>query len=603
MKLSELPANVFGRILGFQRTSSALLLYKCGDRALNRTLLSVEDLSITLKDYNPRSTSRFPKLLTTLPHLRELILIRPQGTVNHHVRMSILLRGLPSTLEVIKFDFTGAGLVLLDYIPKRNLDRSPCHFHETTHGKTRLWNVATTFPHLTTLKLRGERRMPRLDWSAADCSRLPHSLTTFHVDYLKLGRDGRTLRALPRKMRDLKISIVLPIPFVDEEVLKHLPPNLTRLRGITFIDAGGLALLPRTLKFMDEGFFTLVMLPENIKALPPTLTRLQGDIKSLRIEDASSTSILSLYSRNLTKLDILTSWCEPLAVEDIKALPRGLKHFGWESTVDFTSFEDHTTNEIKNFWPSTLTSLSFSAARHLPVSNATYVGCFPKTLVRLSHINLMMSGERLLSAFSNFAPNLKHLIVTIPSSYDKEYTKHPKLPVSLKSFKVNIWRSEWLRKLKTPNLARLCIDSLYGSEYTIRHDLRDLPPTLTHLDIGYTNLRATNRCPNLLTPLTRLRHLRIGSESHFDLDIIPKLPRTLTYLDIELFGMRRSDVKFLPPNLISLRIGGMDLPAHLANGWPIHTKCIDCGPLTEELDRRAAAFQSLSPHPKALSIS
>ena len=103
-ELWRLPPELLGLVLDFHDVSSqVILLWKCGNRRLNINLASGVTF-VALKDERWTSTSRYPKMLSSLVKLRHLSIQRGEGPLMPVKELSIELQKLSGTLKTLRID-------------------------------------------------------------------------------------------------------------------------------------------------------------------------------------------------------------------------------------------------------------------------------------------------------------------------------------------------------------------------------------------------------------------------------------------------------------------------------------------------------------------
>lgn len=158
-------------------------------------------------------------------------------------------------------------------------------------------------------------------------------------------------------------------------------------------------------------------------------------------------------------------------------------------------------------------------------------------------------------------------MVLVNSVYGEfeEVTENPKiqellqyLPKTVK--KVFYEASENLQMKAPPDLTHLTISGDFGLsisglptaltflaiQNTIPQPIENLPPNLTHLDLGHCNFNQPLK--NLLPP--NLKYLRLGSYFHQDVD---NLPASLIYLRLQFEQYFGQNI-VIPDNLQFLKI-------------------------------------------------
>ena len=362
-KLAHLPGHVLHHFCSFPCFSSAIIaLWKCGDRHLNRKLSEWAD-TVILEDYTSCSTSRWPKMLTSLTNLRNLEISRSIALAPPKA-FSNEIHNLSSCLVTLRIAADLSFTAFLDFSAPQN---AHINFGEKPVKLVYAcwWNIDAKFPNLRSLTL--ERQFDFLGDSILGDSFLavlPRGLQHLHLIHATLDNDctGISLPPTLESLHVIKMPSTLSLPptllslvvthkifvslpeydaYWQENTRKHteafierLPRGLTTLPRMVTSDAIKMShLFPpsitalslassqltynRTLseynwipkmlvKIEADG---LLITPELLLALPPTVTSMGRMILNWTLlrphaEASKVNSSISLFPPNLRRLHL-----------------------------------------------------------------------------------------------------------------------------------------------------------------------------------------------------------------------------------------------------------------------------------------------------------
>ena len=429
--LISLSAEVIGHLLSSSSHSHLVIpLWKCGDTLLNKKIAS-HVTNVDLKDRNWSSTSRYPKLLSSLRCLRSLSIDRGSSPLmTPYNAFSEEIRKLPSTLTNLAISCFGAQKAFFNY------DETGQHRLQTTYalGDSNLFDMTTTFPSLLSLKISGGDHNTSL--SAYDFSGLPASLTKLYVSYYDAIHPPM-LHCLPRSLQVLEMGLTVLNPNITDDYrrdLANLPPNLLQIgslkENILMTDPLELEVLPKSLTKMKVDWRFLPWSLSLSDHLPPAIRKL----KILKV-DLPTFSDINIHwaarlPSQLTALSISTELA--LTAELAQLLPSTLTSLHGSLTLDSTSFkmgpDDRDFDwrqQIDCLWPPRLSHLGL----HLDFDSSEWENMLPRTLTSLkvvdpSRLPRKFSLERLTS-LASFAMGCiqRTCLVFIDGTVPKSLTK------------------------------------------------------------------------------------------------------------------------------------------------------------------------------------
>lgn len=555
--LDKLPSELLAIVLMSDCSYMVVNLWKCGSKVLNYKLSNGGCIKVALKDDNPHSTSRWPKLLTSLLHLQSLSIICPNKTIMPLPALSCELRKLSPTLQSLELTLKDAQDCFLNYVSPTATYPSGGSFGQ---ARSLFWDIGAAFPHLHTLYIG-----------------------SFYSSSL-----GFNLAALPRTLRSLTL------PYLSEDLKKPefialLPPNLTELGSHcahTFHPVN-LDLLPRSVTAITG--CSPIIRPEDEKPLPPNLTRLRAHFLSTvaltqqaflpnELSVALDLPLHKAPSWNcVTNLTLSTSVIDPTT---ILLLPRTLTILTFNGDVqwDFAAWpvsESPTSAPLPSPWPSTLHTFIHKPLQLEPY----YLFVLPRSLTTLhTHPQHGSSGQL---DFAHLSPTMLDLRMHLPAHpphwmVESELPPHlttlhisapavgfkfPRIPQSVTELSlrhqnsVDLYSKDAIYKAPllylTQNLVHL------EGVHLLCAEVQQLPSRITHLGIAsFNGSLATQQ--HISEPfqihaafrhLNKLRTLYLPSSAVFTANVIAALPRGLTRLQMALSDWNDAAIASLPRKL------------------------------------------------------
>lgn len=293
---------------------------------------------VNLKDLNIRSTSRWPKMLAELRHLRHLK-IKRHGFLMPAEVLSYELQKLAPTLIELDLDaFQICEAFWLWQLPLSSA--MPIFPPEKGEKDRKLWNIAHFFPKLESLTIGNDRTVNQPISLTYACEVLPPTITSLHLPHAET--DHTDLASiLPPQIQELEISKM--------SVISVLPPSLTSLscKATLFYAANENFL--KTLPHTYTGPLMIEFSPEIASLLPTHLEHLSISRK-LYTELFTDISWPRALPHRLTKLTMshLTDVNVPsLDATIISCLPRTITCLS-HVELNFESLSLYAINEVQN---------------------------------------------------------------------------------------------------------------------------------------------------------------------------------------------------------------------------------------------------------------
>lgn len=488
--LLDLPPELLGLMLSTSEHSFLVLpLIKCGNSQLTQRLLHSVSM-IDLEDMNPKSMSRFPRILPRFVNLRSIRIARKFNDMRSPRRdileeMARIPREKLETLELRSDRWEPLFKLPFDLhapIEPSSVPKIPLAIHPT-------------FPALTTLSLLAGSGLP--DFMAF----LPPTLTcleTSAVHVYDFDDPSLYFSALPRPLLIWRTKIKFGIEVNESAVtlFRDPPPGLHTISALHFNDGvASLACLPPTLTSCLMR--NLSYSPALVRTLPPGLhladLSFSLDGSSVELESIASwppllkTLSIEKYSPLISDAQVLSKL--PPALTELSLLPYDSWDLSREHHGNFT------------FWPSTLSTLNLHQ-----VSSTTfeYLLSLPRTLTSLS---LSWSGK-------SFPVELLPLgLISLSISL-----------IALENFTIKSDR------LKSLEILRLTSESLDRNEFF--ELTASLPPSLLELDIVPFIMETTSPSGQWIVPTfhsgLRKLHIHRWRIPHFK-----DLPASLTDLCVK----------------------------------------------------------------------
>ena len=580
-KLSHLPTDVLDLIFqGPLHSFLVLDLIKCGDLLLNQKLFH-GITCIDLKDGRQRTKSRYPKLLSSFPNLRELSIDRGNwllmSTCVESSRQIELLAS--SKLKILRIDCESVNRCLWRYDASSNVVISK---HD--NGKSAMLPLSTLFPSLESLHVA-----PQHPWALTfeDFPSLPSTLTDLCLREIVISKPYIPFMAmLPRSLQTLRVPLLFnnigSHPLSHATFWHNPPPQLREISSIICRQSSrldGPIRLPQTLEKCDlSPHIFLYDLADILRQLPPKFKILPSlrfqDIPTFDSQPAQHYSSLIL-PKGLTKLGIGVSRDDALrCCSLIPTLPDTIIELDIQCIPDqndlwnaletaFQSFSGH------RFWPPHMTS--FARNRF----SKSILTCIPKTIPSME-----VSWPDHFITFDLFSPSLHSLNLDLKSPF-----------LLFKVMSSNVSSLTYLKMDASYGIIKFDMDSLLHLPSTLKTLILDvipdsnpsegfaLPPALTTLSVLAWKPEWIESLPpslivlkllkfameNVSAALSALMRLPIGLQELVmssksltkSLDRLPFLPRLqhLVRLDLNEFGaMTEGVLQDLPLSLRELAL-------------------------------------------------
>lgn len=599
--LVRLSAEVIGHLLSSSSHSHLVIpLWKCGDVRLNRKIAS-RVTNVDLKDRDWTSTSRYPKLLSSLHGLRSLSIDRGTSPlmIPFHA-FNAELRKLPSTLTHLAITCFGAQNAFYNY------DEASHNAVQTTYelGNSKLFHISSSFPSLSSLKISGGDHNTSL--SACDFPGIPTSLTKLSLSYYDaIGTP--MLHCLPRSLQVLEIGLAVLNPNITDGYrldLANLPPNLLEIsslkENILMTDPVELEVLPKSLTKMKVDWRFLPWSLSLSEHLPPALKKMKILMMDLPTFAEANLHWAAQLPLQLTELSISTE--VSLTAELAALLPKTLTSLYGSLTLDSTSFKvgpdsddfdwrqridglwpprlshlglnlDFDSSEWENMLPRTLTSLKVTDPSRLPrkfslerltLLTSFVMGCIqrtclvfvernlPKSLTKL-HVGVSPYLGALVARHIDFPPSLTDMNIKWADELNFEAPFN--LPISLTRLFISSWHWEWLNKFPS-TLRHLNVRFLVGRPdipESRSFDLFKVLPSGLETLILAASLDFIGSLPSLsFSSLPSLTVLEVHKFITFDSPVLRKLSKRLRRLKLTLERILEQDAPFLPPNVTEM---------------------------------------------------
>lgn len=350
LQLPQLSGELIAQILQYNGLSTAVLaLWKCGDLALN-SKIAASVYEINLEDICGHSTSRYPKMLSSLRHLRKLSLKRP-GYIAPPAILAEELQKLSPTLIELEIRTFGAILALRQYPSPLSGETIPNSFSEHGLGSTyTYWNIGAAFPRLRKLVV-SKGPAPSFAFTPQLREILPSSLE--HLELLTFAEEVIDLaECLPDSLLTFRMKS-LP-------TASTWPPNLTRLENTlgqsdsnTFAHLITKSELPRTLKTMPIIALSKIETAQLLK-LPPALERLElPRIRFNRGIDWKFPAGLTQFIARELSLNATILSALPPTINEIHV-----------ADINWTTLDAFTSSSLAAAWPKSLRRLRFDSDLH-----------------------------------------------------------------------------------------------------------------------------------------------------------------------------------------------------------------------------------------------
>lgn len=490
-------------------------------------------------------------MIHILPHIRELIIIRPASYLMPTHTLSQALQSLPKSLVKLK-------LVCLN---------SQHAFFATTPTIPRLrhdlplWGIADTWPELNSLTLRtglpyGEPLINLHPFGETQIRQLPLTLTELSLCCFDSEGDNFT----PSLPRGLLILETERLHELSDLMVADLPPSLTHLIGFC-LDHVAAEKLPATLEEADftVEYYTWPADDRPILGAPKLRTISLSTIEV--INSSGQDDPIAFFSRlppTLEKLETQMEWFPKLGPKELAALPRALTDLYWPSDFDWDEIERENRGQMA--WPPNL--------RHLFIGRPGDISvlALPSKLVTLQELNLDNWEEDVQTVLSDLPATLQTIVCSIPMGYQFGVTKPLRFPKGLTSLTINLYQGSWLKNLPS-GLLDFTTQHLFGDPEHLIAELDYLPSDLRDIRIEWTEMRLTGPRDSPFSQCRNLRYLDVGACARFSPHFLRLLSRKLEHLVVDLIDFDHRDIPHLPPALL-LADFSMDLDASYLTGWP-----------------------------------
>lgn len=579
--LSKLPIELLALILVGETSHVVVELYKSGDKVLIHKLANGGCVEVHLTDNNFLTTSRYPKMLSTLRHLRSLRIDRDSSVLLPSADLSNEVKKLASSLEVLELRCEFANTVISNALRSDPSGSEGC-----------AWDMRSHFPHLRVLELEGDEKNA---FNEAELTLLPsslRSLTIYGIDWNFATEEAHWLPGLEelilkRRTRGRNLD--------KASLVKKLPPTLKKLSGISIMSAWNsdmklTSLFPRTLEKLDE-WDCFPHWSSELTALPPSLTKLD----LLRLVDymgASATDVMATLSATLPNLRFLAFnngsdgvvWDYDL----ISLLPRSLTSL--KATLK-TNRDALPEVPPPSAWPPALCTLMSSGTPMflaLPSSltrfegqysatpnGGTVLSSLPRSLKELAFTSMPVEvpiGPDMPSTLTRLGigtpltlnridflpPTLTALIGNLRIT---SYEDHPsqEWPSSLKEIIVKTMPIDLFKRL--PSSLTLLRVARIAAESTDSISFMNLPSGLTKLRVSKPCNAALADCHDAFRNLTALKHLIITDHYTFPGLVLRNLPPTILEISLKVSSVAAADLNALPDNLLDLTLGAALTPS------------------------------------------
>ena len=640
--LSTLSTEVLSLLLSDKSSFLVVSLWKCGDVALNRKLAKTIR-HVDLKDVRLDSTSRYPKMLASLPNLRSLSLNRGEYhlTGSYTELISRLLLLPTDKLEKLSLKCAEVSAMLLD----------PRALALSTGPQTSfVYDLSTNFPALTSLSLKCGKLPSGKE--PIHLIRLPPQLIILKTPKFVFSSDSEAIFShLPRTLtswksqftwRDKSLTHPAIVQAAFSRIFEDAPPNLSHLSKWQSINMPQYTrfadFLPKSLStfependfdlnvfdglqcaisevlipanryleslarkqdilnkvnftslFLDLPYSQHLGLPNTIVTLPRTLTQLTISTYNIVIDDfIETTSKPDFWPPQLVTL----SFSGPLPQAVVKTLPKSL-------TSLTMSYDDQTDKDRIALIPHNLSHFNLTAPE--PINQWDMA---PKEESLLSKLHLVSHtlDEKILSKLPDSVTDL--FLIYDPESHICDPLQPIPLPCRLYSLSMESFSYAWF-----PSLPRTLVLFHIGSlvdfeEKELRHgvDLFDVLPS----GLKSLALRVQGSNSNLLSaasfstlPSLKVLSVTVGT---FEPEVLEHLPIRLVFLEIKLSHLDEKMARFIPRFLDICKIDYEKRPDRklLEQHFPLEAAMMafDISDTVNQRKREALARSTLCPDPR-----
>lgn len=535
LKLALLPGDLLAHLLRYHDVSHAVVeLWKCGDKTLNAKM-SNWVYFVHLEDSNPASTSRYPKMLSSLHSLRQLAIVR-DGHIGPPSVISQELQKLSSTLMELELRSKDGTLHFRNFPPTDPIDS-----YDEAYLCLPLWNIAQSFPHLRKLiiwkpTLQKHEKLENFHFSDDLKDIWPPLL-----DHLELGvhADENTKLILPSSLRTLMFA-TLPSCI-------SWPPNRTHLTGrLSFTpdkQAEILQSFPRSLTIMPEMDLTPAIL--NGGDLPLTLQKL----RLFRFTGLEQLSPHVWMPQTLTHLDAANFLATASLILSLPNLTDLLLYgIDWVSVHEY--LDQDASHKLELLWPRSLRVLELLMLKNgqTELDSDDIIRSLPTSLTEL-HI---LREEVCPSTWDYNLPNLFSLNLSLGTFKPwptQPFARLAKLALSAR--KNALPQLDFL--LSTPSLTDVSI-ATFSLSSDVPHFVSRLPRSLKTLycrGLSWPNDDAEALWSSFPPEMTSLNLLTSSSLSIER--VLPFLPAKLQFCAAPFQPANLSNLLLQSPCLANLR--------------------------------------------------
>lgn len=604
-QLELLPSQLVGLIA--EQSYNLVGLWKCGSPLLTSKLIRGVT-RVDLKDDDWTSTSRWPKLLSSLTNLRSLSITReamsycplPQD-------LSQAIRSLSPTLQELNLSFLYWDTALLNY----DLETGEVIQTQYERGVSQWFDINSHFPALEKVAFIGATS---LDFRTRDIAALPDTIFSIKLPRLDIVAGEDNLCALlPRKCESL-VSIFLNLESAAKDTLPFFPPSLTHLEDLLINRASDVAYLPRRIETGRISFGNFPWDPVLAVNIPPLIDHLF--ISEIAANWSNWAEALPKRLRNLTLSSVASLIC--LDASLIALLPRTLTTLETTLSIDYTSLLKWSNSKGALPWPPELTTLGpdDQAVSHETLTHQQRHFLLPRSLTKLSTIwndapsvdwsglppslaSLIVNykGQRIISfpkppthltvvtaqgnfvrsSFNDFPSSLICLYCDTTTNFDMEANDCLRLPPNLESLLTSRWNLQF--HLLPRSITRLSLTDVRVPPRTtavlVEESLMALPPSIEMVSLSSLNW---NQSISRFAILPQLLDLDCSKFGRFQPSALRSFAHSkhLISLKVVLTGFRNeADFEALVclPHLGRLELGSEAEgdPIALAQVWPIRT--------------------------------
>lgn len=504
---------------------------------------------LKIRDANPWSKSRWPRLIWSLSNLRTLSVDR------HFCKLAespLLLHQellqLPSTITDLKVSAEQAPAAFLHYRPSGSVVKTTYE-----RGSSELGDWSKVMPFLTSLEIADFVNCTSIEF--ADFAGFPSTLTKLHLPFFPRAR-SYSMQGLPHSITDLDLGLQLSVWTPAEP--QYCLPEMTSLSIVRVVPEGWTSAGTTWTAALPHHLTSLTVLGAPFSAaefasLPRTLTHLMGctEFDGLLAEDFELSTLLP------PKLSTLHAYMSNWLVENLNNASRAiteLKLYG--RPEELTPFDP-------SWIPRSVTHLSLcDMAREgmLEIGKG-----LPESLAKLTirPDDNVEQGFDLEKSLPHLPPSITELDIRVANEFtgiDVFESDDLQWPPNLQTLNIDAFKSSWLKQLpdsltvlKVTNDLEIDVnddedEDRAGDE--LSNVFEHLPPNLRILDVESEVEGPLRSESPRLTQLAHLEHLQLPFGLSFDPSFLASLPRTLRSLGIRIGeGLTQAHIATLPPRL------------------------------------------------------